>query len=183
MKTDPSSSASLPSLPRRLLNDDRSFKTLDNNVSVTVIWGSRSNVGKLEEDALPEKSMSSTFDHEHQLTHLQQQAIISESHTLHDNEKHTFLNQAKEQVEKPTTLKFIFESETKEPENVNAVPEPSTPLSPNPHKIYLRQKKVLSDHQVEVVSVNDPSSFYVQLLNSSCVLRKLEKKINLIYSG
>jgi hypothetical protein len=93
------------------------------------------------------------------------------------------LNQAKEQVEKPTTLKSIIESETKEPEKVNAVPEPSTPLSPNPHKIYLRQRKVLSDQTVEVVSVNDPSSFYVQLLKSSFVLRKLDKKINLIYSG
>ena len=102
------------------------------------------------------------------------------------SEKLQILNQESEQSEKPEDVTSTIESENKSEivTDVTALPEISTPLSLNkPQITFSEQNEDLSDQQGEVVYVNDPSSFYVQLLNSSCVLRKLEKKINLIYSG
>lgn len=116
MKKDSFPPAPVSSSGRVMLSDDRSFKTLDNNVSVTVFYGSRSDVEKLEEVVLPKLSKTSTSSDQHQI-------------------------------------------------------------------IYPEQPEVLSDQQVEVVSVNDPSSFYVQLLKSWSALEDLDEKLNAVYSG
>lgn len=105
--------ASVPS-SGRLLPIDRSMRNKENSISVTVFWGSRSDVGRLEEMDLPEMSQTRT----------------SSCHPI------------------------------------------SYPVQPVP-----------LNQPVKVVYVNNPSSFYVLLLESWTALAELEKNLNAVYSG
>ncbi len=105
--------ASAPS-SGRLLPIDRSTRNQENSISVTVFWGSRSDVGRLEEVDLPKMSKTRT----------------SSCHPM------------------------------------------SYPVQPAP-----------LNQPVEVVNVNNPSSFYVLLLESWTALGELENKLNAVYSG
>ena len=102
------------------------------------------------------------------------------------SEKLQILNQESEQSEKPEDVTSTIESETKSEivTDVTALPEISTPLSLNkPQITFSEQNEDLSDQQGEVVYVNDPSSFYVQLLESCALLGEIGEKLNSLYCG
>ena len=90
-----------------------------------------------------------------------------------------------ELVEKLPALKFDIESGTYELQKVNAVSEPSRPLTSCSQRqlSYPEQLEVPLNQQVEVVYVNNPSSFYLQLLESCIVIGELGAKLNTVYSG
>jgi hypothetical protein len=102
------------------------------------------------------------------------------------SEKLQILNQESEQSEKPEDVPSTIESETKSEivTDVTALPEISTLLSLNkPQITFSEQNEVLSDQQGEVVYVNDPLSFYVQLLESGALLGEIGEKLNSLYCG
>lgn len=114
----------------------------------------------------------------------QSSQIITLNNPSDDSEKPKTSDQEDKQVERPEAVTSTFESETKETESVEIVPQPLTPLSKNQPQIsYQVLPEVMSNQRVQVVFVNDPSSFYVQLLESCNQLLELGEKLNSVYSG
>jgi hypothetical protein len=75
-------------------------------------------------------------------------------------------------------------SATQELLEVYDAPGRSWPLTTHQQQLgYPEQSDVPRNQQVEVVHVNDPSSFYLQLFESCTVLAQLGTNLNTVYSG
>ncbi len=103
------------------------------------------------------------------------------------NEIPKVLNQEEKQelTENLPSEKSDLESATQELQEINDAPEPSRSFTSSHQQqlIYPKQNDVPVNQQVEVVYVNNPSSFYLQLLESCSVLGELGAKLNAVYSG
>ncbi|EFX87066.1 hypothetical protein DAPPUDRAFT_312582 [Daphnia pulex] len=80
-------------------------------------------------------------------------------------------------------VKSDIESATQELQEVNDAPGRLRPLTSHQQQLsYPEQVDVPINQQVEVVYVNNPSSFYLQLLESCTVLEQLGTNLNAVYS-
>lgn len=101
------------------------------------------------------------------------------------NEIPTDLNQEEKQemTENLPAVKSDLESATQEIQEVNDASERSKSFTSSHQQSYPEQIDVSVNQQVAVVYVNNPSSFYLQLLESGTVLEKLGTNLNAVYSG
>jgi hypothetical protein len=103
-----------------------------------------------------------------------------------DNEIPKVLNQEEKQelTENLPAVKSDIEAATQELKKVNDASGRSRPLTSHQQQLNYSEKiDVPINQQVEVVYVNDPSSFYLQLLESCTVLAQLGTNLNTVYSG